>query len=320
MKRAALVASLMMALSLQAKSQGFLGTLDAAVCGGRIGHAGNLVPDKVAQDLRTFSLEQCDGIRPFSPDAAFCDYLLRSELFDDAQTLLFPGAYAPSDTLSFYRGMLLYRRHGFGQSAGFFGAINPGSAYYEEGFFRGVEAMLIAGDSDACRARLDSYEGRWTSLKTLEEAALHLYEGDAAACCKSLSEVQPQHFSIDEAAGRLSELAASRQQFKARSPLVGAVASALVPGLGKVYAGRVGEGVASLLTVGALGAITAENWIKRGPTNWKTILFGSLGTLFYISGIHGSWVSVGLYNEAYESNYETAVVATLHLPISVLFD
>lgn len=320
MKRVAAAAALMLALCLPARSQGFLGTIDAKVCGGRIGRAGNLVPEVAETKPVTFILQTADGTEPFSPDAAFCDYLLSSDLFDDAQTLLFPGRYAPSDTLSFYRGMLLYRRHAFGQSAGFFGAIVPGSPYYEEGFFRGLESMLIGGDTDDCRARLDSYEGRWTSLKTLEDAALRLYEGDAAACRKSLAELHPQHFSIDEAAGRLSELAASRQQFKARSPLVGAVASALVPGLGKVYAGRVGEGVASLLTVGALGAITAENWIKRGPTNWKTILFGSLGALFYVSGIYGSWVSVGLYNEAYSNNYETAVVATLHLPLSVLFD
>jgi TM2 domain-containing membrane protein YozV len=102
---------------------------------------------------------------------------------------------------------------------------------------------------------------------------------------------------------------------------VAGVASALVPGLGKIYAGNLGEGVASFLLVGAFAALTADSWAKAGtPNNWRTITYGTIGSLLYISNIFGSIASVKVYYQNFEEINREAVMYSIHIPLRELFD
>jgi hypothetical protein len=97
------------------------------------------------------------------------------------------------------------------------------------------------------------------------------------------------------------------------------MASALVPGAGKVYAGRVGEGVAAFLTVGSLGAVTAENWSKHGMKDWRTIVSGALCATFYLGNIYGSYMSVSIERDERLAAENTLVLYHLHLPLRSIF-
>ena len=90
-------------------------------------------------------------------------------------------------------------------------------------------------------------------------------------------------------------------------------------GLGKVYAGELSEGVAAFLTVGSLAAITAENWAKYGVKDWKTILFGTLGAVFYIGNIYGSYVSGSIHNNDLRNAQDTAILYHIHIPLRSVF-
>ena len=100
-----------------------------------------------------------------------------------------------------------------------------------------------------------------------------------------------------------------------KSVWLGCAASAIVPGLGKIYAGRLGEGVAAFLFVGALAAMTAESWVANGPSDWRTILFGATGAVFYISNIYGTSVSIRISNAQAAYNYKEAVSCNLSIPL-----
>ena len=94
----------------------------------------------------------------------------------------------------------------------------------------------------------------------------------------------------------------------------------MVPGLGKIYAGNVGEGIASFLIVGAFAGLTAESWAKAGtPKNWRTITYGTIGGLLYIGNIFGSVASVRIYYEEFETSRSGAVMYGLHIPLRSIF-
>lgn len=95
--------------------------------------------------------------------------------------------------------------------------------------------------------------------------------------------------------------------------------SAMLPGSGKIYSGKTGEGIAALLVVGALGLITRENYLKDGLTNWKTLLGGGIFSIYYIGNIWGSVFAAHRHNEAFYQAVDQHILLDLHLPLRNIF-
>ncbi len=95
--------------------------------------------------------------------------------------------------------------------------------------------------------------------------------------------------------------------------------SAFLPGSGKIYAGKTGEGIAALLVVGALGLITRENFMKDGLTNWKTLLGGGIFSIYYIGNIWGSVFAAHRHNEAFCQAVDQHILLDLHIPLRNIF-
>ena len=106
---------------------------------------------------------------------------------------------------------------------------------------------------------------------------------------------------------------------KIKSPLFAAALSAIIPGLGKIYLGNLGEGISSFITVGVFSSICAENWIKHGFYNWKTILFGSLASIFYVGNIYGSYFGVKLSTDEFNNNQNLNILYNIHIPLRNTF-
>ncbi|MDD5529305.1 MAG: tetratricopeptide repeat protein [bacterium] len=80
-----------------------------------------------------------------------------------------------------------------------------------------------------------------------------------------------------------------------KSPATAGFLSAIVPGLGRAYAGRTGDGIFSfILTIGS--AAVSYRYFQTKDFIPATI-FGGLGLSFYFGNIYGSKESVKLYNE-----------------------
>ncbi|MFA5031871.1 MAG: tetratricopeptide repeat protein [bacterium] len=80
-----------------------------------------------------------------------------------------------------------------------------------------------------------------------------------------------------------------------KSPATAGFLSAIIPGLGRAYAGRAGDGIFSfVLTIGS--AAVSYRYFQTKDFIPATI-FGGLGLSFYFGGIYGSSESVKRYNE-----------------------
>ncbi len=83
---------------------------------------------------------------------------------------------------------------------------------------------------------------------------------------------------------------------RTRSPFLAGFLSTLVPGAGRLYTGRVGDAVNSVLLVGLTGWQTYDGFRRNGISSVKGWTLGTLSTVFYIGNIYGSAISARLYN------------------------
>lgn len=261
-------------------------------------------------------------------DYNFGNYLIGKGLLRDALTLTHTLAddYTPAalDTMRYLRGWTLYHSKQFAPAADAFAQVGTTSSLYAKSALFGVVCDVESGNIEGAKQRLDTFATTPTGelhreIVAFERGGLALLEGD-----KAEYERQRQHFSyssptITEYQHTLDRIADT--PIPHRSPLVAGLASAVVPGLGKIYAGDLGGGVASFLLVGAFAALTAESWHKAGtPQNWRTITYGTIGSLLYVSNIFGSVASVKAYYQNFEEINRQAVMVSIHIPLRNIFD
>ena len=254
-----------------------------------------------------------------SKDAAFVDYLIGNNMEDDAVTLLTRGRYYASDTLNYLRGWANYSAKRLEDAVASFDKVPQDSPFHDKSLFFNVISNAHLGNYARSSELLRSYGGPYAELKSLEEAGIALLEGRAADYITAAGSFTYSQYALTESERALQGIYNERYRGRSKSPVLAAAASAVVPGLGKVYAGELGEGVASFLTVGSLAAITAENWVKFGAKNWKTILFGAVGAVFYIGNIYGSYVSVSIHNDELRNVQDTAILYHIHIPLRSVF-
>lgn len=253
-----------------------------------------------------------------SADYDFTLYLIDNNLKNDALTLL-SGDYHPSDTLSFLRGWTLYQLKELDKASEWLAAVPKDSPFYEKSLFYSTAVSAHLGDYSTPVAPLEAYQGPYAELKGVQLAGLALLRDDPAAFKLAATSFGYSDFALTEAETKLGEIYKYRYETKPKSPWLAAAASAVVPGLGKVYAGNIGEGIASFLIVGALGAITAEHWVKDGPQDWKTIVPGVVCAGFYIGNIYGSYMSVSISNDRILNAQNTTILYNIHIPLRSVF-
>lgn len=259
------------------------------------------------------------GSRWVSEDYEFAGYLIDNDLKQDARKLLTSSAYHASDTLSYLRGWAHYQLKELEPAVVWFRSVPSSSAFYDRSFFYANALDAHLGDYSGQVAGLEAYSGPYAELKGVQLAGLALLRDDPAAFKSAAQSFSHSDFALAEAEEKLDEIYDTRYCRPQKSPWLAAAASAVVPGLGKVYAGNVGEGVSSFLITGAMGAITAEHWIKDGPKNWKTIVPAVLTAVLYIGNIYGSYVSVSIYNNQLKDAQETAILYNIHIPLRAVF-
>ena len=254
-----------------------------------------------------------------SADYDFAEYLIDNDLKKDASALLERDVYFPSDTLTFLRGWIEYQLKDLEPALAKFRAVPQGSAFAQKAFFYGNAVSAHLGEYAGPTVALNAYDGPYQELKDLQLAGLSLLIKDPEGYRAAASSFGYSDFALVEAEKMLDEIFQNRYVRPQKSPLLAAAASALVPGLGKIYAGRIGEGIEAFLVTGISGAITAEHWIKDGPKDWKTIAAGAVTAALYIGNIYGSYVSVSIYNNNLRDVQDTAVLYNIHIPLRSVF-
>jgi hypothetical protein len=90
-----------------------------------------------------------------------------------------------------------------------------------------------------------------------------------------------------------------------KSPTKAAIMSAIIPGLGKVYAGEIGDGITAFLFTGLFTYLAIDKFEK--DQNTSAWLFTALAAFFYGGNIYGSAAAVQNYNASIKFNFDNEV-------------
>lgn len=274
------------------------------------------------------TLTEATAQRHALEDFRFGSYLLGGGMMRDALTLTHSlgDDYTPEalDTMRYLKGWTLYHNQRFAEAATTLSEVGSASPFYPKSSLFGAVCLLEEGDIAGAKSRLDLFAATAASkpyreFVAFEREGIALLEGNLEEYHHWREQIDIESFSFAEEQLRLDEIAAHRP--RNLKPWVAGVASAVVPGLGQIYAGNVGEGVASFLAVGAFAALTATSWEKADtPLNWRTITYGTIGSLLYIGNIFGSVASVKIYYQNFQEINREAVMYSIHIPLRNIFD
>lgn len=274
------------------------------------------------------SITSLFGQRSAREDYEFGRYLLGQGLLREATTLThtLPSDYTPAalDTMRYLKGWTLYNSREFHSAATAFSEVAPTSHFYPKSTFYGVVCDLEAGNFESAKSRLDTFAttpaaAKYKELVAFERGGIALLEGNLEEYNIHRKEFTFNNYAFSAEERQLEEIASNPP--RNLKPWVAGVASAIVPGLGQIYAGNVGEGLASFFAVGAFAALTATSWSKAGsPLNWRTITYGTVGSLLYIGNIFGSIASVKIYYQNFEEINHQAVMYSIHIPLRDIFE
>jgi TM2 domain-containing membrane protein YozV len=104
----------------------------------------------------------------------------------------------------------------------------------------------------------------------------------------------------DPVAVELSSLAREGSGFPRKSPVFAGILSAVIPGSGKIYAGRFMDGLISLVTVGIFGGMAVYSFCDEGIGSVRGWIYAGVGGIFYLGDIYGSVTAAQLYNREQE--------------------
>lgn len=195
--------------------------------------------------------------------------------------------------------------------------------YYKSRYLAGI-IDLENDQPDSCLSNFVNIElsdnKQLNELKQFETAGVYLYNKNLTAFDSLTKNKEYENPLLKEENEKLKLCYLAQKKIKRKSAFTAGALSALVPGLGKVYAGNNGQALASFLTVGLMGGIATENYIRLGAEHPQTIFFAGLCGLFYIGNIWGSAVSVQVVKTEKELENKHNILVGIKLPISKFFN
>lgn len=236
------------------------------------------------------------------------------------KTLVHATAPGNTDTLNHLAGLAFYGKGAYDSASIFFDKVR-GEVPLKEiaSVYRGL-CLAESGKLQSGKAVLQTPVYSTDSLRQLgllELAGIALLS-DNRPGFDSLEKVMRTDTLFANEKNSLITQSVLLRKHKKRSVLLGGVLSAVVPGLGKVYAGNKGQGLSAFLTCATFGAIAAENIARSGFKSPQSVIFSSLFGFFYLGNIYGSMLSVKLEKQHFEKVHYNEVRITMHMPLARL--
>ncbi len=111
----------------------------------------------------------------------------------------------------------------------------------------------------------------------------------------------------------LLQIARKGVQLPRKSPVVAGLLSAVIPGSGKIYAGRTFDGLYSFLIVGGTAWLAYEGFRDRGVSGGKGWIFGTAAAFFHLGNIYGSVSAARLANTLREEKLDREIHAQISI-------
>ena len=260
----------------------------------------------------------------FHENITFADYLIANNLTDDGLVLLknmksqYDFSSSQKDTIHYYLATIYYHLGQFDSASYYYDKVNSNSAYAMKSKFFQVNSCLKM-DSISLAAenllKINTTDTLTNELLQFQLSGVALLQRNFASFDSYSKNFTYRNTNLLNEEKNLLDYSNKIKSFKNKSPFVAGALSALIPGLGKVYAGKPKQGITSFLPIAILGLQTYEAYNKAGAKSARFIIFGSLFSVFYIGNIWGSALSVHIVNQEINNEINRQILFNLDIPL-----
>jgi hypothetical protein len=227
------------------------------------------------------------------------------------------------DSILYFRGWSFYNLKQLENSSLSLDQVSDSSPFYFKSKFFSIYNQIHLGNYNHAKSSLsdlDNTPALYQNLKFFQLSAVSLLEKDFNSFRDQINRVDTNYFAFRTERSLFEEYAKILAEHRKKSPVLAGLMSAIVPGSGKMYAGKTSQGISSFIATAGLGLVTFENYRKLGLTNYKTIFFGTAFTVFYIANIYGAVFSVKIAETEFQNEYRNKIVYHLHIPLRTIFN
>ena len=250
----------------------------------------------------------------------FADYLYRQGDYlraaGEYQRYLFVSATS-QDTTLYKIGLCYRRRRELQRAIGFFQRIGkeyPENRLLTQAHYQIGCCYFLMGQYNRC----DSYLGQVLNKLKEENSRCNIQRllgfsylkqrrwTDAASLFDSMVSTAPEQGPRDSSL-KLKRYAEQGKSLPHKSPVLAGLLATVLPGAGKIYCNRYGDGFYSFLLVGGTAWRAHEGFHKDGLKSTGGWIFGTLSGIFYLGNIYGSVVAAQIYNRLAEDEFQAKI-------------
>ncbi len=269
--------------------------------------------------------KESSGNKYYSPDNVylFAEYLYEEGDYERAAGEYHRYLFMTADSLDAQKRNWIYFK--LGKCSRLTGNYSKALAYFENIGDFGANGLLqekrryqislcyfLAGDYDNAILKLsqNGLESRQVNRKKeILTAMSYLYQKRWSDALNYLDRIE----QTDSLTAALKNFALGGKELSHKDKFTAGALSALVPGLGKVYCNRPGDGLFSMLMVGLTGWQAYRRFDKDGIDSVSGWIYGGLSGAFYLGNIYGSAVAADIYNERQEEK----ILSKIRISINV---
>lgn len=263
-----------------------------------------------ADSGRSQDFYNVDNIRSFANHLKEeTDFLRAAAEYDRLRFLLKTSHYA--DSALYYAGICYFEggntelaikrfqelRNEFSQSIlAPISTIRQAQATYLQARWEEVTWLLDSNNDGKSDSNLASFGAN--GLFCLSLARLDRWSQAEATACD-----QQQQNRISLQTDDLCTMIRRGRNLPTKSGFKAAILSTIIPGLGKIYAGRKADGILAFITIGTSVWQSIRGFQKDGNHSAQGWIFGIFATSLHLGNIYGSTVSVSLYNNQIKHDF-----------------
>lgn len=255
------------------------------------------------------------------------EYLYKTEKYNSL--LIYKDHLEKIDTLNYdislmnyFIGKSYYHQQSYDSSIAYLKKVNSSSKIPESTFLIGINA-IFNHDLETAKNVLDSTSfnsDEFMNLKYFQLSGISLLARDYTSYNQFNSQIYKEYYFFENERNSLSQIEKDLKSYNEKSPFLAGLYSAILPGAGKFYAGKKGQGIYSFVISSLLALQAIESYQKAGPQSARFIIYGGLFSLFHVGNVWSSALSVKKYNEEFYEAVDYRIRLDLHLPIRSFFD
>ncbi|GAO30603.1 hypothetical protein [Geofilum rubicundum] len=258
----------------------------------------------------------------------FINHLTNSGYYEEslAENLRTPrqGLSQPaSDSLNYLAGWAAYYLKELATSTSYLTKVSPSSELYPKSHLFAAYNQIHLSHYQEGQSILSDFKPQNTPDQHFVHylsSGVQLLQRDLAGFDSTLLQLPKDYFGFSKELANLQSIQTDLLARKDKSVWLSGLLSAILPGSGKIYAGKTGQGITTFLLTTGLALVTFENYHKNGIESASTLLFGSAFTVFYAGNIYGSMYSAKTANDDFYHLQNQKILFNLHIPLRNIFD